>query len=356
MAVNLATKYESKLDERFTQKSLTEAWCGHDYNWDGSNTIKVWTIGQANIYDYVASGANRYSNNVAPTELEDEINTYSLRRGRSFSHTIDITNNQDQMMIKKTNSVLKQVWDEQMVPEIDKHRLTEWANGAGKAVINATALDKGTIIKQMLTGAAALNNALVGRDGRVCFVTETMAVETQLASELANNESYTSKAIINGEIAKMGGMSIVAVPDDWMPAGVEFMIKYKRASADPMKLKKLQSHTNPPGIAGTLIEGLVRYDSFVLAQKANGIYVYGQSGIVAQPTASLSSSKIALATTTAGATIKYTTDGSNPKTSPTAQTYSSTLTVESGKTLRAYAFKTGMLNSGILSVLEDNVT
>lgn len=356
MAVNLATKYESKLDERFTQKSLTEAWCGHDYNWDGTNTIKVWTIGQAEINDYAASGANRFSGGNAPTELDDEVNAYTLAKKRSFAHTIDITNNQDQMFIKKTNAVLKQVWDEQMVPEIDKYRLSTWANGAGNAVINATDLTKSTIIEQILIAGANLNNHLVGRDGRVCFVTETMAVKAKLATELSNNEKYTDRAIINGEIARMNGMSIVAVPDDWMPAGVEFMVKYKRASADPMKLKMLRSNNNAPGIAGTLIEGLVRYDAFVLAQKAYGIYVYGTSGIVAAPTASLSSSKIALTSSTAGATIKYTTDGSNPKTSPTAQTYSSTITVETGKILRAYASKSGSVDSGILSVPEEDVS
>lgn len=356
MSVNLATKYEAKLDERFTQKSLTEAWTGHDYNWDGSNTIKVWTIGQADIHDYVASGANRYSNNQAPTELDDEVNSYSLRRGRSFAHTIDVTNNQDQMFIKKSNSVLKQIWDDQLVPEIDKDRLSAWANGAGKTVINATALTKSTIIEQILTGAAALNNALVARDGRVCFVTESMAVQTKLASELASNQNYTSAAIVNGEVARMGGMPIVAVPDNYMPEGVEFMIKWKRASADPMKLKKLQAHTNPPGIAGTLIEGLVRFDSFVLAQKVNGIYVYGSSKMVATPTATLQTGAIKLASATTGATIKYTVDGSNPKTSDTAQVFSSNITVESGKVLRAYAYLSGSLNSGVLTVAEEAVS
>jgi hypothetical protein len=100
----------------------------------------------------------------------------------------------------------------------------------------------------------------------------------------------------------------------------------------------------------------VRYDSFVLAQKAYGIYVYGTSGIVAAPTAALSSGKIALTTTTAGATIKFTTDGSNPKTSPTAKTYSSALTVEPGKILRAYASASGSIDSGILTIAESDVT
>ena len=355
MAVNLATKYESKLDERFTQKSLTEAWCGHDYNWDGTNTIKVWTIGQADLHNYVASGANRFTSGNAPTELDDEVNTYTLSMKRSFGHTIDITNNQDQMFIKKTNAVLKQIWDEQLVPEIDSYRLSQWANGAGTAVVNSTALDKDTLIKQLLVGGKVLNNNLVARDGRVCFVTETMAVELKLASELQYNESFTGKAIINGQVAQINGMPIVAVPDSYMPEGVEFMIKYKRASADPSKLKMLRSHDKAPGIAGTLIEGLVRYDSFVLAQKAYGIYVYGSSGIVATPSAALSTGKIVLTSTT-GATIKYTEDGSNPKTSGTAQTYSAPLTVDTSKVLRAYATKSGSLDSGILTVAEGAVS
>jgi hypothetical protein len=356
MAVNLATKYESKLDERFTQKSLTEAWCGHDYNWDGTNSIKVWTLGEVDLHDYTASGANRFTGGSAPSEMDDEVNVYTLVKKRSFAKTIDITNNQDQMFVKKANTVLKTVWDEQMVPEIDQYRLASWANGAGTTVINGTALTNSTIIRQLLVGGSKLNNHRVARDNRVCFVTESMAVETKLASELAYNEKFTDKAIINGEIARMNGMSIVAVPDEDMPAGVEFMIKWKRASADPMKLKMLRSNNNAPGIAGTLIEGLVRYDSFVLAQKAYGIYVYGTGGIVVTPTASLSSSKIALSSSTAGATIKYTTDGSNPKTSATAQTYSSALTVESGKVLRAYAYKDNMVNSGILTVAENDVS
>ena len=355
MAVNLAAKYETKLDERFTQKSLTEAWTGHDYNWDGTNTIKVWTIGQATINDYTASGANRFSGGNAPSELDDELNSYTLTKKKSFAHTIDITNNQDQLYVKKTNAVLKQVWDEQLIPLIDKDRLKSWASGAGKTVVNATALTASTIVKQLLVGGSVLNNNLVARDGRVCFMTESMAVEAKLAEELKYNEPYTSKALVNGEIARLNGMPIVSVPDDYMPAGVEFTIKYKRASADPMKLKMLRAHNQPQGIAGTLIEGLVRFDSFVLAQKAYGIYVYGTSGIANTPVAALSSSKITL-TATSSNSIYYTEDGSNPKTSATRKLYASAITVTSGAILRAYAEQSGSIHSGILTVAENDVS
>lgn len=356
MAINLITEYSTRLDERFKQKSLTEAHCGHDYSWDGVNSIVVYTIDNMAVQDYTLTGANRFTGGNAPTNIGDEINTYTLSRKRSFSGIIEGVQNMDQKSIKKANALLRQTWDEVMVPEIDKYRLNVWANGAGKATINSTALTKSTVVEQILTAQSHLNNKFVPRDGRVCFITETLAVQTKLATELASNQNYTSKAIINGEIARMGGLPIVAVPDDWMPAGVEFMIKYKRATADPTKLKMLRALNQVQGIYGTVLEGLTRYDSFVLANKADGILVYAQSGVVATPTASLSSGKIALASTTASAVIKYTTDGSNPKTSPTAQTYSSTLTVESGKILKAYASKSGSVNSGILTIAEADVT
>ena len=99
-------------------------------------------------------------------------------------------------------------------------------------------------------------------------------------------------------------------------------------------------------MAGYLIEGLVRYDSFVLAQKANGIYVYARNGVCAAPTASLASNELTLTSSDSG-TIKYTIDGSNPKTSKTAVTYTAKFAVSSGNRIRMFASKSGMLDSAI---------
>lgn len=357
MAINLKTEYSPLLDKRFTQKSLTEQWCSHDYSWEGDETIKVWTLGQVVLNDYwtpaSAFTANRFTGGSAPTELQDEINTYTLRNRKSFAATIDMTVNQDQANIKKANSVLKQVWDEQIVPLIDQDRLNSWAAGAGTAVINSTALTYQTILRQILVGSSVLNNNLVAREGRVCFVTETMAVECKLVEQLAHNDAFTTKALVNGEVARLNGMPIVAVPDAWMPAGVEFMIKYKKASADPRKLKLLRSNNNVPGLAGTLIEGLVRFDSFVLAQKAMGIYVYGASGIQAAPSAATQSSgTLTITEVSSPDHTFYTLDGSNPKTSSTAAEYDSSSKptgVAAGTVVKTYSTKAGVLPSGIAS-------
>jgi hypothetical protein len=350
MAINLITEYSTLLDKRFTQKSLTEAHCGHDYSWDGVNSIVVYSIDNMAVQDYTLTGANRFTGGNAPTNIGDEVNTYTLAKKRSFSGVIEGVQNMDQKSVKKANAMLKQTWDEVMVPEIDQYRLKTWANGAGLATINATALTHQTIVRALLTAQSALNNKFVPRDGRVCFITETMAIETKLAEQLTHNQNFTQKALVNGECARLGGLPIVSVPDEWMPAGVEFMIKYKRSTADPTKLKMLRALNQVQGIYGTVLEGLTRYDSFVLANKANGILVYAQSGVSNPGTISVSSGKLVLSNAANITSAKYTDDGSNPKTSATAKTLTSGTTTApaSGIKIKVVSSTTGSLDSGIV--------
>jgi hypothetical protein len=308
----------------------------------GVNSINVWTIltDELNDYDATAS-ANRFG---TPSEVQDELNTYVLTRKRSFSKTIDATNTQDQMFIKKASAYLKQVWDERYVPENDTYRLKTWANGAGLGTVGA-ALTKSTIIEAMLNACAELDDACVPQENRVIFVRTDVSVKCKLATELAGNRDWTNKAIVKGQITDLNGTPIVEVPKSRMPVGVEFIIKYKNASADPSKMHMLRSHDDAPGIAGVLLEGLCRYDSFVMANKADGIYVYSVGGVAA-PTIAVSAGKV---TITGTGTVKYTTDGSNPKVSSTAQTYSAAFTISKNSKIRAYSAEAGKLNSAIAS-------
>ncbi len=356
MARNLRTTYSTLLDKRYMHKSITEAACGHDYSWEGSEAIKVWTIGHGTLqtYDPTRAFDSRLGANVY--EMSDEINTYQLSKNITFRQTIDGVLNQDQANIMKANAIMKQIWDEDVVPEIDKYRLSRWANGAGQGVINATALTKSTVVEALLNAGAALDNAAVPHDGRICFMPISMTVKTRLATELQYNDKYTEKNIVNGMVTHLDNMPIVGVPDTWMPTGIEFMIKHKKASADPQKLKMLRSDDQVPGLYGTLLEGLVRTDAFVLANKADGIFLYSQSGVAVTPTITISSHTVTI-TSTGATSIKYTTDGTNPKVSATAKTYDGSegatpVTVTAGTVVKAYATKTGSVDSAIASAVD----
>lgn len=343
MAINLAEKYESKLDERYKLQSLTDKFCGHNYSWEGVNAIKVWSLETADLNDYDATAAaNRFG---TPSEVDDEVNTYALQKKRSFTKTFDTTNVQDQMFVKKANAYLKQMWDERYVPEIDKYRLGVWANGAGLGTAGAE-LKKATVIEAVLNAHAELDDALVPQEGRVTFMRTDVIVQTKLATELGYNQNWTDKTIIKGKVAEINGSPVISVPRSLMPAGVLFMIKHKNASADPMKLRMLRVHEDAPGYAGSLMEGLCRYDAFVMAQKADGIYVYVEEAAgLAAPTFSKSGNTVTISGT---GTIKYTTDGTNPKVSATAVTGSS-VEITGNTKIRAYAEQEGKVSSAIAS-------
>ena len=344
MSVNLATKYETKLDERYQAGSFTDKWTGNNYNWDGVNSIKIWTLLTDDLNDYNNSASsNRFG---TPSEVSDEVNVYTLQKKRSFSKVFDETNIQDTMFIRKANTYLKQMWDERYVPEIDKYRLTTWANGAGNVTI-AAALTKSTIVAALRVGIETLDNANVPTEGRVIFMKPAMVTAYMLSSEMQYQQAFLADGVIKGQVGNFSGCPIVQVPDSRLPDGLHFMIKYKQASADPMKLRMLRVNTDAPGFCGSLMEGLCRYDSFVLAQKADGIYCHFLTAkACTAPTFSRSTSTLSIASSDSG-TIKYTTDGSNPKTSPTAATYSSGITVAVGDKVRAYVEKSGLINSGI---------
>ena len=164
---------------------------------------------------------------------------------------------------------------------------------------------------------------------------------------MKNQQNWIDKTVVKGKIGEVNGSPIISVPKGLFPAGMEFMVKHKQASADPIKLRMLRANDNAPGYAGTLMEGLCRYDSFVDAIKADGIYVYFESGMAATPTASFGSSKLTLTSTDGSAVIKYTTDGTNPKQSATAQTYSTPIENITGKKVLFYAELSGKINSPI---------
>ena len=345
MSINLFEKFSPKLDERYRLASRTDVACGNDFEWEGVNAIKVLTLMNPTLNDYVASGTNRFG---TPTEVQDEAAVYALTKKRSFANTFDVTNVQDQGFVKKAVMYLKQVWDEVYVPEIDKYRLQRWANGAGTVEVSAEALSKTTVVSAMLNAQAALDDMGVPHENRFVFAKSSIIIKYKLADEFKTADGIMTKYAIKGQKGEVDGSPLIGVPDSYMPAGVNFIIKYKKASADPMKLKMLRAHESVPGIAGVLMEGLCRYDSFVLANKANGVYVHAQSGACTTPTIQIASNQATM-TAGSGETIKYTTDGTNPKTSETAEVYngSSKPTITAGATVRAYAYKTGSINSGI---------
>lgn len=272
MPVNLAAKYEKKVDERFKLKSLTEAMVNREYDWTGVDTIKVYSIPTVGMNDYVKSGTSRYG---TASELDNTIQTMQLTRDRSFTFTIDRANNQDTQGVMQAGKALARQIDEVIVPEIDQYRI---ATVSAAAVTNGNtttaAVDKATAYEAVLTGGEKLDDLKVPQGGRLLYVTPGFYNLIKLDPSFIKSTEIAQKMLINGQVGELDGMRVIKVPSSYFPANTPFLIAHPVATVGAQKLEDYKTHDNPPGINGWLVEGRKRYDAFVLENKKNALYVH----------------------------------------------------------------------------------
>ena len=274
--INLAKKYDQKVQERFTLMSKTDAATGQDYNFVGVQTVQIPIIDTAEMHDYSRVGSNRYG---TPKELGDALQELTIAKDRSFTYTVDKGNAVQQYNIKNANRSLRRQIDEVVIPEIDAYRLLKWATGNGLSdgvsilSSNDGTLTKANIVEAIFEGSATMTDNKVPVAGRTLFIPELVFVKFRLADVVMGADAINAQNIQQGYRGMIDGMRVVTIPSSLWPEGYNFMIKLKGATADPVQLKDYKIHDNPPGVSGNLIEGRVIYDAFVLDTKAKGIYV-----------------------------------------------------------------------------------
>ena len=278
MPINLVTEYQKKLANHFSTNSKTDAYAGKAYDFAGVKAIEVYTIDDVSLTDYTRSGASRFG---TVTEVGDTKQTLTMEKDRSFTKSIDKGNANEQYNIKRAAEVLQMINRRAIMPEVDRYRLQQWAAGHGLSTGNAVqenatpaALDTTNILSAIFGAGAALSNELVPLDNRVLFISETDFVNCQLASVVIGGAQLNEEAVKRGYRGTIDGIKIQTVPSAYMPQNVGFILKYKNATVDPVKLKSLRVHKDPPGIDGDLLEGRILYDAFVLDAMCKGVYVW----------------------------------------------------------------------------------
>lgn len=318
--INLAKKFEKKVAERYKRNSLTEGLFSTEYSWAGVRTIEVPSIGVVDLGNYDRTAAsNRYG---TPHELGDSVQSLEVKRDVAFTYTVDKGNNEDQMNIKGANSTLRRTIDETAVPSVDKYRFDKWAHNAGTVVsLNAAAVTKNTITENVMDCTEAMDDAGVPDGSR------TLIISSKYYKLLKQNPDFISAADLGksglqkGVVGEIDGMEVRKVPTNYLPTGVLWMVTRKDALLAPQKLKDYKIHNDPPGISGVLVEYREYHDAFVLGSKANGALVcINDAYKINAPTITndTTNSKFTFKTTTSGADLYYTTDGSDPRYSDSA--------------------------------------
>ena len=271
MSINYATKYSPKVAERFKKGSITNAAAGHDYSFVGAKTVVVSSVDVVPMNDFDRNGAgNRFG---AVSNLGDTKQEMMMTKDRSFAFAIDAGDNSDQAIEKAAGKALRRQIDEVVNPEVDKYRLEKWAAGAGKTVTGA-ALTKNTILSQIIAVGGELSNALVPEGGRTLYIPIRNYQLLVQADAVVQLEKMGTAAVEKGVVGTIDRNKVIPVPDGWFPAGVEFMIKHKGCTVDPVKLQKYYIRKDAQGYDGPVVEGRIYYDSFVLEAKKDGIGVY----------------------------------------------------------------------------------
>ena len=90
----------------------------------------------------------------------------------------------------------------------------------------------------------------------------------------SNNKKYSEEMLLRGVIAIADGALVVRVPAIRLPENCGFMMCHPSATVTPTKLESMRIHMDPPGISGSLVEGRIVYDAFVLNNKKAGVYLH----------------------------------------------------------------------------------
>nr|WP_325301885.1 chitobiase/beta-hexosaminidase C-terminal domain-containing protein [uncultured Dysosmobacter sp.] len=340
MAINYATKYATKIAERFKKASVTDDDCGHEYTWvdPKSKTIRVGSVNTVPETEYKRSGDARFGETY---DVGDTLQEMTCEKSPAFSFTIDALDGTDQAIEKSAARALRRQLDEVTIPNMDKHRLKKWCMGANIQKLEATAPTKATIGGLIIDLNAMMTDALVPLDKRTIYVGTEYYKLLKQNPDWLGIDALGKAALAKGVVGEFDGCRVKPIPSSYMPAGVYFFIKYKGSTVDPVKLQQYDILPKVKGYSGPVVQGVTYYDSFVLGAKGDGIAVCGAaSAILAAPTMSISGHAVTI-NASGGVVFKYTTDGTNPRYSESAQVYSSPVTLTADQTLRAVGTKDG---------------
>lgn len=272
--INLGEKASPKVVERFKIGSCTEGLFSSEYDWTGVATVQVRSIDNLPLNDYnsqLATGGSRFGD---LTEVGDTVQEMTVQDDKSFNGVIDKRNDNEVLQTKAASKILKRETDEVLIPYVDKFRLKKLAANAGIGYfLGGTALSYSNIVEKIMLANAVMSNQGVPDTGRVLYMGYTLAVSLKLASQVVGIDKLGEESIVNGVMGKIDKCQVRLVPDNYLPAGVNFLIVKTGVALAPKKIETYRVLNNVHIVDGSLVQGRLLHDCFVLNAKNAGVLV-----------------------------------------------------------------------------------
>ena len=278
MAIELVTRFLPYVDEIFKKESKKELVTNQDFEWTGAHTVKVYKVstGQMNDYDRAGTGSgaagSRYG---AVQSLDATTEEFTLRKDRSFTFAIDKLDADETGQALQASSALARQQREVVIPEVDSYVYGVIAEGAGFKPDDIK-LDDTNIYDEITKASKALDDAEVPEEGRYLIVNPDVYRTMKHCKDIIMETETDTQLRKQGVISNLDGAMVIKVPSVRLPEDCGFIMVHSCATVAPTKLEDYKIHENPPGISGSLVEGRICYDAFVLDNKKNAIYYQKQ--------------------------------------------------------------------------------
>lgn len=271
--INLVTNFLPLVDEKFTAESKKALLTNTDFDWSGAHTVKVYKVNTSGMNDYDRNAENtaNWSRFGPVAGLDATTEEFTLKKDRSFTFAIDKLDTDETAQQLQAGSALERQLREVVIPEVDSYTYGVMCTGAGIKPA-AVALTPDNICTEIFKANTALDNAEVPDTGRILVVTPDTYLLMKQSKDIFLSTDIAEDMRLKGVIATLDGAKVVKVPANRLPEGFGFMIAHPVATVAPAKLEDYRVHEDPPGISGSLVEGRICYDAFVLENKKNAIY------------------------------------------------------------------------------------
>ncbi len=270
MAVDYAVKYSNVVDERMKVESKSDKCINKDYDFVGAKTVKVYSISTAPMGDYTKSGTSRYG---TPAELDAPTQELTMRRDRSFTFTIDKMSKDETKDALNAGKALARQIREVVIPEVDTYRFGVMATNAG-TIATPAAITAANVYDAILAGTEVLDDNEAPQVGRFLVVSPAVYGAMKKSDDIVLDTEVGQEMRVRGVVAIYDGMEVIKVPSSRLPANAGLIIGHPMATPSPIKLAEYKVHEDAPGISGSLVEGRVYYDAFVLDNKKKALYYH----------------------------------------------------------------------------------
>jgi len=266
---NLTNKFAPLIDEVFAPAQVTAAGTNQNYKWDGAKTIDVTGIVTQALKDYDrGTGFGNF------TSIDNTQQVLTLTKDRYFNISLDKMD-EDESVLNAGNIMSAQL-KEQVQPEIEAYRLDKMISGtpAGNKVVAAAKLDPTTAYAEFLKVNSKLDDAHVPQMGRVAFVTPYFYNLLKQSAFFIKASEMGQEMLKTGVLGEVDGVAIIKTHSDWLKKGTkqyQCLIAHNSVTVAPIKLQMLRVIANSELLDGSLMQGRIYYDAFVLDHKKKGL-------------------------------------------------------------------------------------